>query len=118
MLAKILIFYSFFNQGFLSRSLTNNKAVGEGIGPSLFLSTTPSYSETLNKVLAVMYLRCLSREICLRCLVEISILLNVDGILLVDFVVDFTDFSQINRGFEVSATIFLIVMLILDLANY
>lgn len=49
---------------------------------------------------------------------EISILLNVDRILLVDFRVDFTDFSQINRGFEVAATIFLNVMLILDPANY
>ena len=53
----------FFNQGFLSQTLTSHRTTVEGRGPSflLFYSTTSARSRTLRHLFATMHVRWLSR---------------------------------------------------------
>ena len=56
----IFNFFFFFCQGFLSRTLTTHRAIGEGRGPSLSHSITSTRSRTFRHLFSTLHVRWIS----------------------------------------------------------
>ena len=69
------IFFSFFYQGFLSRTLTIHRTAGEGRDHLLFHSTTSTHSQRFRHLFATLHMRLLSHTFLIAMLVFTRLLL-------------------------------------------